>query len=99
MHFDAHLRLAYGINFPAVGDEIDGCTKKNGKLDITWFTLDAAMVHHDIPTDLARGQRITMRVTSITTAKPTDTVPSMFYRNVVTELGLQYLNMLPQNRR
>ena len=56
-------------------------------------------VQIDIPDDLTRGQRITMRVISITTAEPADTVQSLFYRNVVTELGLQYLNTLPENRR
>lgn len=98
-HFDAHLHLAYGIDFPAVGDLIDGCIKRNGKLDIPWFTLDAASVDHDIPNSIERGQRVTMRLTSITTAKPTDTVQSMFYRKVVTHLGLQYINLLPQIRR
>lgn len=98
-HFDAHLHLAYGIDFPAIGDLIDGCIKRNGKLDIPWFTLDAATVHHNIPDSLERGQRVTMRVTSISTAKPTDTVQLMFYRKVVTHLELQYLDVLPLDRR
>ena len=98
-HLDAHLYLAYGTDFPAFGDSIDGCIKRDRKLDIPWFTLDAATVHHDLPDELEHGQRVTMRVTSISTAKPTDEVRSMFYRKVVTNLGLQYLNILPQERR
>jgi len=98
-HLDAHLYRVYGTDFPRIGDEIDGCIKKNGKLHIPWFTLDAAKVTHDIPDDLKSGQRITLRVTRITTAKPIDTVRSLFYRRVVTDLGLEYIGKLPENRR
>jgi hypothetical protein len=87
------------VSFPAIGDEIDGCIKDDGKLDIPWFPLDAAEVHHNIPTDLSSGQRIRMRVTGIKTAKNNDKVRSMYYRNVVTELALQYLGELPAKRR
>ena len=98
-HFDAHLYVKRGIDFPAVGDLIDGCIKRNGVLDIPWFTLNAAKVNHNLPADLTPGQRITMRVTSINTAAPTDTVQSMFYRKVVTDLGLEYLDTLPEDGR
>jgi hypothetical protein len=98
-HFDAHLHMMWGIDFPAVGDLVDGCIKKNGVVDIPWFTLNAAKVSHDIPADLKSGQRITLRVTSITTARPTDPVQLMFYCKVVTDLGLEYLDTLPEPRR
>lgn len=98
-HLDAHLNIVHGTTFPEVGDEIDGFIKKNGKLDIPWFTLDAATVNHDIPDDVSPNQRVTMRVTEITTAKPTDTVQSLFYRFVVTELGLAYVATLSTKRR
>ena len=98
-HFDAHLHMMWGIDFPAVGALVDGCIKGNGTLDIPWLTLDAAEVKHTIPADLKPGQRVTMRVKLITTATPTDTVQSMFYRKVVTYLGLEYLDTLPENRR
>ncbi len=96
---DAHLNIAHGIDFPNVGDQIDGCINKSGKLDIPWFTLDAASVEHDIPDHVRPGQRVALRVTQIMTAKPTDTVRSLFYRYVVTELGLQFVRTLPANRR
>ena len=98
-HLDAHLNLARGIDFPAVGENVDGYIKKNGNLDIPWFTLDAANVIHDIPADLQPGQRITTRVREIATGEPTDTVQTMFYRHVVTDLSLQYVKSLAENRR
>jgi hypothetical protein len=98
-HLDAHLHLVRGIDFPRVGDEIDGCIKRNGKLDIPWFTLDSATVTHDIPSNIQPNQRVTLRVIAINTAKPTGTVQSMFYRYVVTQLELQYVATLLQNRR
>src|SRR5262249_22291185 len=89
-HFDAHLHMKFGIDFPAVAALVDGCIKNNGKLDVPWFTLRAAEVTHNVPASLEPGQRVTMRVTSITTATPTDPVQSMFYRKVVTYLELEY---------
>lgn len=97
-HLDATVSLIHGIDFPSVGDEIDGCIKQNGKLDIPWFTLDAADVNHDIPQDLAAGQRVRMRVTEIVTNEPTDTVMSMFYRFVVTKLCLTFVGPLPDSK-
>ena len=98
-HDDAHLHVLFGLDFPAVGDLVDGCITSNGGLDIPWFTLALATVDHDIPVNLKPGQRITMRVTAITTATPTDPVHSMIYREVVTDLGLEFLNTLPDNHR
>lgn len=98
-HLGAHLYVKHGTDFPAAGDLIDGCIKKNGVLDIPWFTLDAAKVNHNLPANLAIGQRVTMRVKSINTAAPTDTVQSMFYREVVTDLDLEYLDTLPTHER
>ena len=97
-HLDATVSLIHGIDFPNVGDEIDGCIKRNGKLDIPWFTLDAANVNHDIPTNLTVGQRVRMRVTEIKTDKPTDAVMSMFYRFVVTRICLTYVGPLPDSK-
>jgi hypothetical protein len=98
-HLDAHLSVVRGTDFPAVGDEIDGALGQDGKLEIPWFTLDAAEVHHDIPVDVAPGRRITLRVTSIRISKPTSAVLALFYRNVVTDLGLQFVRTLPENTR
>lgn len=95
-HFDAHLHVWHDAAFPAVGEIIDGCIKRDGVLDIPWFTLSAAKVNHDLPADLALGQRVTMRVTSIKTAAPTDAIQMMFFRQVVTDLSLEYLDILPK---
>jgi hypothetical protein len=97
-HLDATVSLFRGIDFPSIGDEIDGCIKRNGKLDIPWFTLDAADVNHDIPQDLTAGQRVRIRVTEIVTNEPTDTVMSMFYRFVVTKLCLTFVGPLPDSK-
>ena len=99
-HLDAHLSMMRGINFPVIGDRIDCCVKRNGKLDILWFALDAsATIHHNIPDNLKPGQRIATRVTSIVIEKPTDTVKSMFYHQVVTRLTLEYIKTLSKNYR
>lgn len=97
-HLDATVSLIHGIDFPSVGDEIDGSITRNGKLDIPWFTLDAADVNHDIPQDITAGQRVRMRVTEIVTNKPTDTVMSMFYRFVVTKLCLTFVGPIPDSK-
>lgn len=97
-HLDATATLIHGIDFPSVGDEIDGCIERKGCLEIPWFPLDTADVNHDIPQDLRPGKRVRMRVTEIVTSKPTDSVLSIFYRFVVTRICLTFVGPLPDSQ-
>lgn len=89
-----HMHLKHGTDFPNIGDEIDGCIDKRGRIEIPWFKLEAPHVVHDVPAALAPGQRVRLRVKEIKTGKPTNAVLSMFYDRVVTELKLEYLCQL-----
>ena len=97
-HLDATVSLIHGIDYPGVGDEIEGCVMPNGKLEIPWFPLDVADVTYSMPQDLAVGKRVRMRVTEIETNRPTDTVMRMFYRFVVTKICLTFVSTLPDNK-
>lgn len=93
-HLDATVSLAYGVDFPKAGDEIEGYMKKNGQLDIPWFTLNAAEVVHDIPDHIGKQEKARLIVKEIATSKPTDDVMSLFYRSVVTKLTLAFVDVV-----
>jgi hypothetical protein len=94
-HVDATISMKHGMCFPIAGDEIDAIKTQTGRLDIPWFRLaEGAALQHDIPDSVPMGQRVRMLVDEIATAKPSDTITSMFYRFVVTRLKLSYVRTL-----
>ena len=97
-HLDGTVSLIHGLDFPGVGDEVEGCVMPNGQLDIPWFPLDAADVTYKIPQELTVGKRVRMRVTEIEINEPTDTVMWMFYRFVVTRICLTFISTLSDSK-